>query len=160
MKRQTGDRFARSVCLIYISIMMITNNVLGHNSGWSCKNDWEDLTTTHMASHMAIHEIAWDGSKIPSSEVKTETGLNSGGVQTLTGLWNLREVFLVEEFKAAFMKWIIWDNITLRQSLSQWLRKMFDLVNKTPEMVLHQSDNTIQRWIMAALAKKKLLFEP
>lgn len=53
-----------------------------------------------MVSHMATHGIGRDGSKIVKSEVKTESGLNSDGFQTLTGLWNSRKVFPVEEFKA------------------------------------------------------------
>lgn len=136
-------------------IVIITNNVLGHNSRSSRKHDWEDLITTHMVSHMATHGIARDGSKMVNSEVKAETRFNFGRIQTLTGLWNLRKVFPVEEFKAAFMEWVICDNITLRQSASQRLRKMFDLIDKATGMVLLQSHNTTRRWIMAALAKEK-----
>lgn len=108
-----------------------------------------------MVSHMATHGIGQDGSKIVKSEVKTETGLNSGGLQTLTGLWNSRKVFPVEEFKAAFMEWVICENITLRQIVSQRLQKMFALVDKATGMVLAQSYNTTRKWIMAALAKEK-----
>ena len=133
MERHRSDGFARSVSL-YMPIVIIINNVLGHNSRSSRKHDWEDLTTTHMVSHMATHGIARDGSKMVNSEVKAETGFNFGGIQTLTGLWNLRKVFPVEEFKGAFMEWVICDNITLRQSVSQRLRKMVDLVDKAAKL--------------------------
>ncbi len=62
-----------------------------------------------------------------------------------------------EEFKAAFIKWVICDTLTLRQSVSQRLRKMFALVDKATGMVLPQSHNTTRRWIMAALAKEKII---
>ena len=55
------------------------------------------------------------------------------------------------------MEGVICDNITLRQSVSQRLRKMFALVDKATGMVLPQSHNTTRRWIMAALAKEKII---
>ncbi len=94
---------------------------------------------------MATHGIGQDGSKIVKSEVKTETGLNSDGLQTLTGLWNSQKVVPVEEFKAAFIPWVMCDNITPRQSVSQRLRKKFALVDKATGMVLPQLHNTTRR---------------
>ncbi len=85
MKTHKGDEFAESVS-IYAPLVMIIDNVLGHNSRSIRKHDWENSTTTHKVSQMATHGIGRDGSKIVKSEVKTETGLNSGGLQTLTGL--------------------------------------------------------------------------
>ena len=95
MERHTGNGFAKSVSL-YIPTVMINNNVLGHNRRSTRKYNWKDLTTTYMVSHMATHGIGRDGSKILKSEVKTEIRLISGGVQTLTGLWNLGKVFPVK----------------------------------------------------------------
>ena len=152
MGKHRGDGFA--VCLSNLIVMM-ANSVLGHNRRSSRKHDWEDSITIHMVNRMDTHAIARDGSKIVNSEVQTETGLYSGGVQTLTGLWNSRKVFLVDGFKAAFMEWVIYDNISLRQSVSQWLRNTCDLVDNATRKVLPQSHNTTRRWIMAALAKEK-----
>lgn len=70
---------------------------------------------------MATHGIARDGSQMVNSGVKTETEFNSGGVQILTGLWNSQKSFPIEEFKAAFMEWVICANITVRQNVSQRL---------------------------------------
>ena len=95
MERHTGDRFAKSVS-VYVPTVIMIKNVLGHNSQSTRKHDWEDSTTTHTVSHMATHGIGRDGSKIVKSEVKTESGLNSDGFQTLTGLWNSRKVLPVE----------------------------------------------------------------
>lgn len=135
MEKHKSNEFAKSVSL-YISTMIIINNVLSHNSRLSCKYDGEIPTTIHMVTHISTHGIGQDGSKIIKSKVKTKTELNFSGVQTLTGLWNLQKIFPIEEFKAAFMEWVICDNITLRQSMSQWLQKMFALVDKITEMVL------------------------
>ncbi len=98
MERHKGDGFAKSVS-IYAPLVIIINNVLGHNSRSIRKYDWENSTTTYIVSNMATHGIGRDGSKIVKSEVKTETGLNSGGRQTLTGLWNSQKVFRVKNLR-------------------------------------------------------------
>ncbi len=156
IERHKGNRFAKSVS-IYAPLVIIINHILDHNSRSIRKHDWEDSTTTHMVSQRATHGIGQDGSTIVKSKVKTETGLNSGGLQTLTSLWNSQKVFPVEKFKATFIEWVICDNIKLRQSVSQRLRKMFALVDKATGMVLPQSHNTTRRWIMTSLAKQKII---
>lgn len=88
MERYTGNEFAKSVN-VYISIVIIINNVLGHNIQSTHKHNWEDSTTIYMISYITTYRIGQDGSKIAKSEVKTKTRLNSGRLQTLTGLWNL-----------------------------------------------------------------------
>lgn len=110
-----------------------------------------------MVSHMATHGIGRDGSKIVKSEVKIETGLNSGGVQTLTGLWEFTKSLPGRRIQGCISGMgEICDNITLRQSVSQRLRKIFALVDKATGMVLFQSHNTTRRWIMAALTNEKI----
>ena len=56
------------------------------------------------------------------------------------------------------MKQVICDNITLRESVSQQLQKIFVLDDKAIEMFLSQLHNTTQRQIIAVLTKKKSLF--
>lgn len=79
MEKHKSNEFAKSVSL-YISTMIIINNVLSHNSQLSCKYDGEIPTTIHMVTHIATHGIGQDGSKIIKSKVKTKTELNFSGV--------------------------------------------------------------------------------
>ena len=79
-----------------------------------------------MVSHMAIHGISREG----EVTVKPEPGLLETQIKgTLTKLWSTSKPFPVDEFKALFLKWVICDNIILRQSVSHNLRDMFALLD-------------------------------
>ncbi len=63
--------------------------------------------------------------------------------------------FPIDIFKATFMTWIIYDNITLRQSASENLPYMFSIIDISAPKVLPSSNNTIRCWILSTLAKEK-----
>ena len=63
--------------------------------------------------------------------------------------------FPIDTFKAAFMTWVICDNITLRQSASEHLRYMFSIIDISAPKVLPSSHNTTRCWILSTLAKEK-----
>ena len=52
-------------------------------------------------------------------------------------------------------KWVICDNITLRQSVSQNLREMFTLLNSSAFKVLPTSHNTTRQWITSSFIQEK-----
>ena len=87
---------------------------------------------------MAIYGISQEGEVI----VKPKPGfLKTQMKGTLTKLWSTSKPFPVDEFKALFFKWIICNNITLRQSVSHNLRDMFDLLDSSALKVLPISHN-------------------
>ena len=105
-----------------------------------------------MVSHMAIHGISREGETIE----KPEPGLLEKQMKgTLTKLWSTSKPFPVDEFRALFLKWVICDNITLRQSVSQNLREMFTLLNSLALKVLPTSHNTTRQWITSSFIQEK-----
>lgn len=72
-----------------------------------------------------------------------------------TKLWSTSKPFPVDEFKALFLKWVICDNITLRQSVSQNLREMFALLDSSALKVLPTSHNTTRQWITSSFFQGK-----
>ncbi len=105
-----------------------------------------------MVSHMAIHEISWEGKVI----VKPEPGLLETLIKsTLTKLWSTSKPFSVDKFKALFFKWVIFDNIILQQSVSQNVRHMFALLNSSDLKVLPTSYNTTRQWITLSFIQEK-----
>ena len=116
------------------------------------KHDWEESTTTHMVSHMAIHGISWEGEAI----VKPEPGLLEKQMKgTLINLWSTSKPFPVNEFKALFLQLVICDKITLRQGVSQNLREMFALLDISALKIFPTSHNTIWQWITSPFIQEK-----
>lgn len=54
---------------VYTLLMIIINNVLGYNSQLIYKNNWKNLTTIQMVSHITIYEIGQARSKIVKLEI-------------------------------------------------------------------------------------------
>ena len=105
-----------------------------------------------MVSHMAIHRISWEGKVI----VKPKPGLFETLMKTtLTKLWSTSKPFPVEKFNALLFKWMIFDNITLRQSVSQNVRDMFALLNSSDLKVFPTSYNRIRQWITLLFIQEK-----
>lgn len=91
---------------------------------------------------MAIHGISREGEAI----VKPETeNLEKKMKGTLTKLWSTSKPFPEDKFKALFLKWVICNNIILRQSVSQNLREMFALLDSSALKVLPTSHNTTRQ---------------
>lgn len=110
-----------------------------------------------MVSHMAIYGISREGEAI----IKPEPGSSEKQMKTaLTKLWSTSKPFPVEEFKAQFLKWVmvkwvICDNITLRQSVSQNLREKFALLDSSTLKVLPTSNIKIRQWITSEFIREK-----
>ena len=105
-----------------------------------------------MVSHMAIHGISREGEAI----VKAEPGLLEKQMKgTLTKVWSTSKPFPVDEFKALFLKWVICDNITLPQGVSQNLREMFALLDISALKILPTSHNTTRQWITSSFIQEK-----
>ncbi len=105
-----------------------------------------------MVSHMVIHGISREGKVI----VKPEPGLLETQMKdTLTKLWSTSKPFPMDEFKALFFKWMIYNNITLRQSVSHNLRNMFALLDSLALKVLPTSHNTKRQWITSSFIQEK-----
>ncbi len=91
---------------------------------------------------MAIHGISREGEVI----VKHEPGfLETQMKSTLTKLWRISKPFPMDEFNSLFLKWVIYDNITLRQSVSHNLRDVFALLHSSALKVLPTSHNTTRQ---------------
>lgn len=101
---------------------------------------------------MAIHGISREGEAV----VKPEPGILEKQMKgTLTKLWSTRKPFPVDEFKALFLKWVICDNTTLRQSVSQIRREMFALLDSSALKVLPTSHKTTRQWITSSFFQEK-----
>ncbi len=82
---------------------------------------------------MAINGISREGEVI----VKSKPGLLETHINAiLTKLLSTNKPFSVDKFKALFFKWVICDNITLQQRVSQNLRDMFVLLDNSALKVL------------------------
>lgn len=103
IEKYIDNKFAKSMS-IYALIVIIINNILGHNSQLARNYNWKDWTTMYMMTHITTYGIGQDRSKIVKLEVIIDLKLNFGGLQILIGLLNSRKVFLIEEFKAIFME--------------------------------------------------------
>ncbi len=97
-----------------------------------------------MVNHMAMYRISREDEVI----VKPEPGLLETQIKgTLTKLWSTSKPLPVDEFKALFLKCVICDNKTLRQSVSHNLRDMFDSLDSSTLKVFPTSHNTTWEWI-------------
>ncbi len=95
-----------------------------------------------MVGQLTVNEISREGEVI----VKPEPGLLETQMKgTLTKLWSTNKPFPLDKFKALFLKWVIWDNITLRQSVSHNLRDMFALSESSALKTLPTSHNTTRQ---------------
>ncbi len=105
-----------------------------------------------MVSHIAIHGISREGEVI----VKPEPGLLETQIKdSLTKLWSNSKPFLMGKFKALLFKWVICNNITLRQSVSHNPRYMFSLLYSSALKVLPSSHNTTRQWITSSFIQEK-----
>lgn len=69
--------------------------------------------------------------------------------------YSLASPFSVGELKRLFLEWAVCINITLRQSISQRLSKIFLLLNLSSQKVFPTSHNTTRTWIVFAFTKEK-----
>ena len=83
---------------------------LGHDKRSTHKHDWDDATTTHMVSHMAKHGISREREAI----IKLEQPVSTEYKATLSKFWSMGKPFPIDTFKAAFMTWVICDNIKVQ----------------------------------------------
>ena len=74
---------------------------------------------------------------------------------TLIKLWITSKPFSLDEFKALFLKWVICDNITLRQNVSHNPKDIFALLGSSALKVLPTSNNTISQWITLSFIQEK-----
>ena len=91
---------------------------------------------------MAMNSLSREGEII----VKPEPGLRETQMKgTLTKLWSISKSFPIDEFRALFFKWVICDNIILRQSVSHNLRDMFAVLDSSALKVLPILHNTTRQ---------------
>ncbi len=74
---------------------------------------------------------------------------------TLTKLWSTSKPFPVDESKKLFLKWVICDNITLRQSVSHNLRDIFALLDSSALKVFPPSYNTTKQWLNSSFIQEE-----
>ncbi len=101
---------------------------------------------------MAIHEISREGKVIVKPDPRL---LETQMKDTLPKLWSTSKPFPLDEFKALFLKWVICDNITLRQSVSHNPRDSFTLLDSSALKVFPTSHNTTRQWITSSFIQEK-----
>ena len=90
-------------------------------------DDFDDGTTTHMISHMTEHGFTRNGQPV----LKKENYLfQPKHISNATPThWSVARPFPVHEFKTLYLQYVICDNLSLRQSVSPRLRKIFTFLN-------------------------------
>lgn len=105
---------------------------LGHTKKSLKTHNFDDWTTLHMISYMQQHGYTRTGEKA----VKVEGPLVQHFKRLGSSHWSIAKPFPHDEFKRLFFEWIICDNITLCQSVSPRLKKIFTLLNNVAENII------------------------
>lgn len=66
-----------------------------------------------------------------------------------------RRSFDTAAFRAKFIRWLVLDDITLRQSTSQHLKELFDECEPAAGSYFSDSHNTVCKWIVSSYHSKK-----
>lgn len=131
----------------------VTNASLGHPQKSHRRYDFDDQSTFHAISHMTEHHnVTRKGEKVNQPIV---TLFKQEQKPTLQNQWTLPTAFPVDEFEAAFLEYVIGDNLTLRQSVSSRLRRMCNILHHSSGNILPSSHNTSRSWILKAFDKEK-----
>ncbi|EKG09199.1 HAT domain-containing protein [Macrophomina phaseolina MS6] len=102
-----------------------------------------DKATTSAASHMeTVHKIGKDGSIEPQKTGKSVTELLR---RPQAG--NLVTRFNATEWRRAYMRWILLDDVSFRGATSPNFRDMFSTVAPIISRFIPQSHNTITAWL-------------
>ena len=99
---------------------------------------------------MDVHKIGKDGPTVVKA-----TSLDHYINQPPTIIKGLTTSFSPEAFEAAYVSWMVKDNITLRQSVSKDLHKILLLLNPHVEPILWSSHNTSRSRIIEAYSYHK-----
>lgn len=102
--------------------------------------DFDDGTTLHMISHMQQYGYTQTGKKNFQVEGPRIQYLKGGD---LSLCWTIAKLFPLNKFQRLFLEYIIYDYITLYQSVSLYLKMILILLNNIPEYIISISHNTI-----------------
>jgi hypothetical protein len=104
--------------------------------------------------HLRVaHKIAQNGILITDPP----SPANSDDSSSSTQCYNLVTPFLAGQWKAAFMEWVLVDDITFRQSSSAKLKSLFSSLNPLVEPLFPDSHNTTRQWVLDLYKEKKPL---
>jgi hypothetical protein len=112
-------------------------------------------TTSNQWAHMLkVHRINKNG-PLPALTSIFESFSSGATTPRSASSFVLASQFPAADFKAAFVEWVVCDNISLRQSVSKRFHQLITLCNIEAAKVLRSSPGTSRDWIIAAFNKEQ-----
>lgn len=133
----------------------MTDASLGYHQKSHQRYDFDDQSTSHSISNMTEHHnVTRKGGKVNQPIV---TLFKQEQKPSLQIQWTLLTAFPIDEFKAAFLEYVISDNLTFSQSVSSRLWRMCNILHHSSGNILPSSHNTTCSWIFKAFDKEKTI---